>query len=83
MNGKNLTEKQLKAAEKYILLRRASENKAAPGDDQYVQLRWKEPVMLVAEYGVIRAGSIAQGGSISDPGDVYLTGKENQANLKK
>ena len=76
MNGKNLTEKQLKAAEKYILLRRASENKAAPGDDQYVQLRWKELVMLVAEYGALRASGVERGGSISEPGDVYLTAQE-------
>jgi hypothetical protein len=31
-------------------------------------------VMLVAEYGALRAGSVAKGGSVEEPGEVYLTG---------
>jgi len=36
MKGSDLTEKQIKAAEKYILLRRASGNEAAPDGDQRI-----------------------------------------------
>ena len=75
MNGSDLTEKQLKAAEKYILLRRASMNDATPDDNALIELRWKEFVMLIAEYGAIRAGSIGNGGSVNEPGEVYLTGR--------
>ena len=75
MKGSDLTEKQLKAAEQYILLRRASGNDAIPDASQRVELGWKELVMLVAEYGAIRAGSVAEGGSVKDPGEVYLTEK--------
>jgi hypothetical protein len=75
VNGSDLTEKQLKAAEKYILLRRASGNDATPDDEQLLEIRWKELVMLIAEYGAIRAGSIANGGSVNEPGEVGLTGK--------
>jgi hypothetical protein len=71
MKGSDLTEKQIKAAEKYILLRRASGNEATPHGDQHLKISWKDLVMLIAEYGAIRAGSVAKGGSVNEPGDVY------------
>jgi hypothetical protein len=75
MNGSKLTDKQLEAAKQYILLRRSAGNTTTPNDDQMVTHTWKQLVMLVAEYGVIRAESVQHGGSVDDPGDVYLTGK--------
>jgi hypothetical protein len=75
MNGSKLTDKQLEAAEQYILLRRAAGNTATPNDDQMVTQKWIQVVMLVAEYGAIRAESAQYGGSVDEPGEVYLTRK--------
>lgn len=76
MKGSDLTDKQLSAAASYILLRRASGNNAAPNAADRIELSWKEIVMLVAEYGAIRAGSVLKGGgSVNEPGEVFLTGK--------
>jgi hypothetical protein len=75
MNKSKITEKQLRAAEQYILLRRSAGNSRQPEDQEQVQMSWQHLVMLVAEYGAIRAGSVAKGGSVDEPGEVYLTGK--------
>lgn len=79
MRGADLTEKQLKAAEQYILLRRASDNKLTPHAEQVIQQRWKDVVMLVAEYGALRANSVAHGGSVEEPGEIVLTGQVEKA----
>ena len=76
MNSSKLTEKQLKAAEQYILLRSARGNVATPHKAQMVTLTWEQLMMLVAEYGAIRAESVQNGGSVDEPGEVYRTGKE-------
>lgn len=75
MKGSDLTDKQLKAAERYILLRRADGNTVPPDGEQQVAMPFNSLVRLVAEYGAIRAASVEQGGSVDEPGDVYLTGK--------
>jgi hypothetical protein len=80
MNGSQLTEKQLTAAEQYILLRRAAGNTTIPTADQMVTQKWEQLVRLVAEYGAIRAGSVQHGGSVDEPGEVYLTGKCGKTN---
>jgi hypothetical protein len=77
MNGSDLTQKQLRAAEQYILLRRSSGNTHRPDGQQTVQLPWKALVALVAEYGAIRATSVEHGGSVDEPGEVYLAGKNS------
>ena len=77
MRGSDLTTKQLKAAEQYILLRRAQGNTNYPSPEQLVSIQWEQLVMLVAEYGAIRARSVANGGSADEPGEVYLTLSES------
>lgn len=76
MKGADLTPKQLKAAEQYVLLRRADHNISLPNPEQMVTVRWKQLIMLVAEYGAIRAIGMENGGSVNDPGEVFFTGKE-------
>jgi len=76
MKGSDLTPEQLKAAEQYILLRRSADNLERPLPDELVSVQWAKLVMLVAEYGAIRAKSVADGKTTWDyPGEVYLTGK--------
>ena len=73
MKGSDLTPKQMRAATQYILLRRSSGNTLVPSPEQKIEVRWRDLVMLVAEYGAIRAGSVAKGSSVDDPGEVLLT----------
>jgi hypothetical protein len=79
VKGQDLTDKQLRAAEQYILLRRASGNHIVPEPEQVVSQRWQDLVMLVAEYGAIRADSISKGGSVHEPGEIVLRGKKEPA----
>lgn len=76
MKGSDLTDKQIESAKQYILCRRAKGNSYHPHDHQQILITWRELVMLVAEYGAIRAQSIARGGSLEEPGEVHFTGKD-------
>jgi hypothetical protein len=74
MKGSDITSKQKMAAAKYILLRRSKVNDGPdPSPDELITVRWAQLVLLVAEYGAIRAASVADGGSVEEPGEVYLT----------
>lgn len=73
MKGQDLTEKQLKAAEQYLIVRRADGCISRPHPDQNVVLPMKQLIMLIAEYGAIRAKSMLNGGSVDEPGEVYKT----------
>jgi len=76
VKGSDLSEKQIRAAEQYILLRRSQGNNQTPQPTQQVVLPWNALIMLVAEYGAIRAASMELGGKVDEPGEVYLTGKD-------
>lgn len=71
MKAADLTDKQLKAAEQYIRLRHDGDDLPLP--EERIIVQWKQLVMLVAEYGAIRAQSISRGGSVEEPGEVYRT----------
>jgi hypothetical protein len=76
MRGTDLTQAQLDAAEKFILLMRSKENKLHPTNDQKIAHRWGDLVRIVALYGAIRAKAVADGNSVDEVGEVYKTKKE-------
>lgn len=75
MKGTDVTEKQMRAAEQFIQLVRPEGRKTMPHTDQWLAIKWEDLVRLVAHYGAIRAGSIAQGESVDEPGEVFKPGK--------
>jgi len=75
MKGADLTEKQLKAAEQYLLLRRVDAQWREFTDSTQLSVSFGDLKKLIAEYGAIRAASVAEGGTIDEPGEIYLTGK--------
>jgi len=79
MKGTDLTEKQLKAAEQFILGARAKGNTQSPEADQAVTQRWSDLVRIVAWYGAIRAASMQHGGTVEEPGETFKTGRQLEA----
>ena len=75
MKGTELTDQQLDAAEKFILLMRAKDNLMVPERTQSVTQTWDSIVRLVALYGAIRAKAVADGNSPEVVGEVFKTGK--------
>ena len=75
MKGTELTDQQLDAAEKFILLMRAKDNLMVPERTQLVTQTWDSIVRLVALYGAIRAKAVADGNSPEVAGEVFKTGK--------
>lgn len=71
MKGTELSDKQLKAAERFILLMRADGNTLEPEASQVVAQTWDSLVRLVALYGALRAASVSRGGSMEEPGEIF------------
>lgn len=70
MRGTNVTEWQLRAAEKF--LRDRNMNVAKPENyDRKVSLPFGDLVRLVAWYGQIRAKAVERGHSADEPGETY------------
>ena len=67
MRGTDLTEWQLKAAEKFL-----RKDGSTVGHDQDVCLRFSELVRIVAWYGQIRAKAVESGAPADEPGEVYV-----------
>ena len=76
MRGTDITEAQMDAAEKFILLMRSKTNTLHPTHDQEVRHNFGDLVRLVALYGAIRAKAVADGNSVDEVGETYKTGKE-------
>jgi hypothetical protein len=76
MRGSDLTQEQLDAAEKFILLMRSKTNDLHPTGDQQIAQRWCDLVRIVALYGAIRAKAVADGNPADVAGEVYKTGKQ-------
>ena len=77
MKGTDLSEKQLKAAEQFILGARAEGNALQPEPSQVIAHRWEDLVRIVAWYGAIRAQSMLQGGTVEEPGETYKPAAKN------
>jgi hypothetical protein len=71
VKGTELSEKQLKAAERFILSLRAKGNTQTPESTQIVTQRWDSLVRLVAFYGAIRAKAMLHGGTVEEPGETF------------
>ena len=74
MRATELSQKQLDAAEQFILLLRSKGNKLHPKNDQQVANNWGDLIRLVALYGAVRAKAVADGNSVEEVGEVYKTG---------
>ena len=72
MRGTEVTEKQLKAAEQFVMLhyRGSSDVKR----DQVIMVKFEEMLRLIALYGAIRCESAKNGGSADEPGECYKKG---------
>jgi hypothetical protein len=76
MRGTELTDAQMDAAEKFILLCRTEGNTRTPKPEESVSMRWSNIVRIVAWYGAIRAKAVADGNSVDEVGETYNTGKQ-------
>jgi|GEM_PF-3946941 hypothetical protein len=76
MRGTDITEAQMDAAEKFILLCRTDGNTRTPKPEEFVSMPWANIVRIVAWYGAIRAKAVADGNSFDEVGETYKTGKE-------
>jgi hypothetical protein len=75
MRGTEITEEQMYAAEKFILLCRTDGNTRTPTPEESVSMPWANLIRIVAWYGAIRAKAVADGNSFDEPGETYKTGK--------
>ncbi len=75
MRGRDISEKQLKAAEQYLLLLRVDSQWTEYADSTMLSVSFGDMKKIIAEYGAIRAASVARGGTVDEPGEIYLTGK--------
>lgn len=76
MRGTEITDSQMDAAEKFILLCRTDGNTQYPKPEESVTMHWGNIVRIVAWYGAIRAKAVKDGASVDDAGETYKTGKE-------
>jgi hypothetical protein len=76
MRGTEITDAQMDAAEKFILLCRTDGNTKMPKPEESVSMPWANIVRIVAWYGAIRAKAVADGNSVDEVGETYKTGKE-------
>lgn len=84
MRGTDLTDWQLKAAEKF--LRDRNKHQTSVTDEQHVTLPFGQLVRIVAWYGQIRAKAVEAGIPADEPGETYVeprsTREDWQAALK-
>lgn len=75
MRGTELSDKQLKAAERFILsLTDGTKTSLEP--ESMISQRWDSLVRLVAFYGAIRAYAVTKGGTVEEPGETFKTEAE-------
>ena len=72
MRGTDLTEWQIKAAEKFL---RDNSSSNPENDDKLVSLRFGDLVRMVAWYGQIRAKGVEAGNPADVPGETYSVTK--------
>ena len=78
MKGTDLSEKQLRAAEQFILsLTDGVRTSLEPS--QIIFQRWDSLVRLVAFYGAVRATAMLHGGTVEEPNEVFKTAGEQSA----
>ena len=70
MKGTDVTEKQYRAAERFILsIGRVEPDSIDPNRE--VSISWNKFVRVVAWYGAIRCASGLEGGTVDEPGETY------------
>ena len=73
MRGTEITDAQMDAAEKFLLLVRSVDNETQPDPEDSVSIPWNKLVRLVAWYGAIRANAVANGNPVDKAGETYKT----------
>lgn len=76
MKGTELSEKQLKAAEQFILSLTDGTETSLDDPTLMISQRWDSLVRLVAFYGAIRAYAVTRGGTVEDPCETFKTERE-------
>jgi hypothetical protein len=71
MRGTEITDAQMEAAEKFILLVRSADNNTQPDPEDSVSMPWHKLVRIVAWYGAIRANAVANGNPVDKAGETY------------
>ena len=77
MKGTELSEKQLKAAERFILSL-TDGNRESLEPSQIISQRWDSLVRLVAFYGAIRAKAMLRGGTVEEPQETFKLARQEQ-----
>ena len=78
MKGSDLTQKQLDAAEQFLMELRSDGNPVKPALDQVISMPWENIIRCVALYGAIRAKAVSDGNSPDEPGYVESATKRSQ-----
>lgn len=73
MKGTELNEKQLKAAEEFVLAQRSATSQVVqtPAPTERVSIEWQQFVRMVAWYGALRAAAMLKGGSVENPSSFF------------